>query len=1040
MDAWFYRNPRGFAVAVLVILAMGLSAFMTIGRQEDPTITNIFATVLTPYPGAEPGRVEARVTEKIEAELRGVAGIAEIGSVSRTGISAVQIELDETLSEAGIEAAWTEVRAALDDAEPLLPAGAGPPEFEDVSTGNYTAIVAIRQRQGDAPDPTLLARTAEALQDRLRALPGTEAVDTFGLPQEEVLVTVDPADLTGVGLGPGDVSAAIAAADAKVRAGRLQGGVLDMVIEVAGEIEELERIRAIPLGDGARGGFLRLGDVADVRRAPLDPPASLARYDGDRAVLVAARMEPDLQVGGWMRALRAELGAFAADSPGGVTPDLIFDQSDYVAERFAALGWNLGAGIALVALVLLVTLGWRSALVVASTIPLAALISLFGLKLAGISIHQMSVTGLIVALGLLVDAAIVMTDAIGRRIAAGRAPVEAIGASVRQLGVPLLASTLTTVLAFMPMALLPGPVGDFVGSIAWSVIIMLFASLALALTLTPALAGWLLRPAAAGRPSRWWRDGLRLPRAGRAFGGSIGVALRHRSLAILAALALPVTGFLAFPTLTAQFFPGADRDQFHVQITLAGTPSIAATDAVARRADAILSEAAGIVSVAWTMGESAPAFYYNMSMDQDGVSGFAEALVTTTGNEATVEIIPELQARLDAALPEAQAIVRELVQGPPVAAPIEVRFVGPDLEILRGLGDRARAMMAEVPGVTMSRATLAGGAPKLRFDLDEDKVRLAGLDLTGVARQIAEGTDGVLGGSLIEGTTDSPVRVRFDAGARAAPERLASLEVLRPDAGRTAATGGWPGIPVTALGQLELVPSDSPIHRLDGERINLVQAFTALGVLPEEALATLREKLEAQPDLLPPGYRLEFGGDSDARADTVSDLQANVLMVVVLTVATLVLTFRSFRLAAVAMTVCGLAMGLSLLALAVFGYPFGITALLGAIGSIGVSVNAAIIVLSALKDDPAARAGDRGAMREQVAKSSRHIVSTTVTTFGGFLPLILAGGGFWPPFAMAIAGGVLLSTIVSFYFTPPMFALLIARHPAVARSAMVTRR
>lgn len=220
------------------------------------------------------------------------------------------------------------------------------------------------------------------------------------------------------------------------------------------------------------------------------------------------------------------------------------------------------------------------------------------------------------------------------------------------------------------------------------------------------------------------------------------------------------------------------------------------------------------------------------------------------------------------------------------------------------------------------------------------------------------------------------------------------------------------------------MPSESPIHRLDGERINLVQGFTALGVLPEEALTVLRAKLEAAPDLLPQGYRLEYGGDSDARADTVSDLLATVLMVVVLTVAVLVLSFRSFRLAAVALTVCGLAMGLSLLALAVFGYPFGITALLGAIGSIGVSINAAIIVLTALKDDPAARGGDLGAMRDQVLGSSRHIVSTTITTLGGFLPLILAGGGFWPPFAMAIAGGVLLSTLVSFYFTPPMFALI----------------
>jgi multidrug efflux pump subunit AcrB len=285
-------------------------------------------------------------------------------------------------------------------------------------------------------------------------------------------------------------------------------------------------------------------------------------------------------------------------------------------------------------------------------------------------------------------------------------------------------------------------------------------------------------------------------------------------------------------------------------------------------------------------------------------------------------------------------------------------------------------------------------------------------------------TDGVLGGSLVEGSEESPVRVRLAAEDSATPERLASLEVIDPV---IAAGSAWPGVPLAALGALELVSSDSPVHRRNGERINLVQAFTAVGVLPEEALATLRTRLDAEADLLPPGYRLEYGGDADARADTVSYLMATVLMIVVLTLATLVLSFRSFRLTAISLAVAGLSMGLSLLALAVFDYPFGIQGLLGVIGSIGVSINAAIIILAALDEDPGARAGDRQAIRAVVLGTSRHIVSTTLTTFGGFLPLILAGGGFWPPFAMAVAGGVLLSTVVAFYFTPPMFALIYRR-------------
>jgi multidrug efflux pump subunit AcrB len=285
----------------------------------------------------------------------------------------------------------------------------------------------------------------------------------------------------------------------------------------------------------------------------------------------------------------------------------------------------------------------------------------------------------------------------------------------------------------------------------------------------------------------------------------------------------------------------------------------------------------------------------------------------------------------------------------------------------------------------------------------------------------------VVGGSLVEGTEDLPVRVRLPAGDRGAVGDLAGRSLLAPDAPAIAATGGWPGIPVTAVGTLSLDPADSPIARRNGERVNVVQGFLRFGVLPEEALADVRTRLDAAPLALPPGYRLEVGGDADARSETVGNLVSTLGLVVTLTVAAIVLTFRRFRLALITVMVAGLSMGLSLLALAVFDYPFGIQALIGVIGSIGVSINAAIIIMTALQADPEALAGDVERMRAIVAGSGRHILSTTLTTFGGFLPLILEGGGFWPPFAMAIAGGVLLSSVVSFYFTPPMVRLLMGR-------------
>jgi multidrug efflux pump subunit AcrB len=223
---------------------------------------------------------------------------------------------------------------------------------------------------------------------------------------------------------------------------------------------------------------------------------------------------------------------------------------------------------------------------------------------------------------------------------------------------------------------------------------------------------------------------------------------------------------------------------------------------------------------------------------------------------------------------------------------------------------------------------------------------------------------------------------------------------------------------------LRLQPAETPIFRRNGERINTIQGFVHRDVLPEEALKKVQARIAENGLKLPPGYRFELGGDTDARDDVLRNLISTLGIIIALSIATIVMTFGSYRLSIITSVVAVLSMGLSLLALAVFGYPFGIQAVIGVIGSIGVSINAAIIIMTALQEDPQARAGDIGRIRELVVAQSRHIVSTTLTTFGGFLPLILEGGGFWPPFAMSIAGGVLLSTVVSFYFTPPVFALL----------------
>jgi multidrug efflux pump subunit AcrB len=339
--------------------------------------------------------------------------------------------------------------------------------------------------------------------------------------------------------------------------------------------------------------------------------------------------------------------------------------------------------------------------------------------------------------------------------------------------------------------------------------------------------------------------------------------------------------------------------------------------------------------------------------------------------------------------------------------------------------------MELISDVTHTNTSLVAGAPKVVFQLDEQRLRLLRLQLADVAETLDGALLGRTGGEVLEDTERLPVRARLTENNWASSDDIANLRLPLPAGG---ATDSMPSVALSTLGSFELVPAQSPVSRKDGVRVNIIQGYLTRGVLPEEALKQLRQDLNENPIELPEGYSWRFGGDSDERAGVVADIMAPMGLIMALLLTSIVLTFNSWRLSAVAILVCICSLGLSLLSLALFRYPFGVQALIGVIGSIGVSINAAIIIMTALQLDSSAMSGGLYSIRRVIMDSSRHIVSTTVTTFGGFLPLILEGSQFWPPFAMAIAGGVLLSTIVSFYLVPPMFLVVnrIGRKPVGA--------
>ncbi|MFK8051492.1 MAG: efflux RND transporter permease subunit [Woeseiaceae bacterium] len=1011
-----FNNRYLLWLAITIILLGGYSSLTNLPRIEDPRITNRYPTVITRLPGASAERIEALVTDRLEVALEELSEIKKIESTSRNGISVLAIELQDNVGPDENEQVFSKIRDRLGDVAPRLPPGTFEPIFDDkIEAVAFSLLVAIRWTEPGEPPLGLMYRLSEQLADELRDLSGTDIVRYYGEPAEQITVDMDPATLATMGLSASDVANLISAGDPKLPAGALRSDRRSLFLEVEGELDSAAAVAATPLIENSAGGAVRLGDVATVSRGWQEPAAEIAYANGVRSIMLGVRTEGDVRLDQWAVKARDIVGGYDDGLGRGVEASVIFDQSLYTEARLASLGGNLLAGAIVVMLVVFIGMGWRAALIVGSALPLSASIAIFGLGPAGQQIHQMSIFGMIVAIGLLIDAAIVMTDEVKKHLDKGRPRIDALRFSVGHLFVPLLASTLTTVLGFMPVFLLPGAMGDFVGPIAISVVMALLASFFLAMSIIPALAAMFMPRRESDAPRRWWVEGVKSRQLTDRYRALVVGAVKRPLLTILACLMLPISGFLLAGTLGQQFFPAADRDQFDIQVWMPRGTSITATEAITRRIDAQLIDEAGITDIHWMIGHSFPTVYYNRIMKVRGDDSYAQAVVFTDTVRRASTLTRSLAVELADRFPEARLVVGPYSQGPPLDAPVAFRIEGPDLSELVRLGEEVRAIMHRIPSIAQTRSTIEGGLPKLSFVADEVAVRQAGLTLADVAGQLQSGLEGQVGGSVREGRESLPVRIRYPASSRDEFSRIAGMSLV----------GNGQSINAMNLGDLKLTPEAAIVSRYNSTRANKILAYLNADALAVDVSAAVMAALEEEGFELPTGYVLRAEGDSDAQADAIGNLLTYLPILFMLMLATIVLSFRSLRLATVIAIVAFLSVGLGLLGLWIGGYPRGFNAIIGIAGLIGVAINGTIVVIAAIRADASACAGHCDGIVEQTVGATRHIVSTVCTTIGGFVPLIVfSGGDFWPPLAIVIAGGVGFSIILSLFFTPATYRLL----------------
>ena len=1014
----FFRKGHLLALSIIIILVAGISAINTLPRLEDPRIDLRNVVVLTSFPGASAERVEALVSDVLEDELRQLYEIKEIKSTSKAGFSSLFVELQDWVDSSSNQQVFSKIRDAIDDAAKRFPAGASPPILEDKRGATaFTVLLSISAKYPDNTQLTQVGRMASELSDRLRNVSGTELVLIYGEPVEEITVLINPQQLALSGLSLQEVSQRIEQADPKLPAGVIRTPYKDMRLQVSQPIESTAVLAQIPL-QTTNGNYLRLQDIATIERGPAMPLSEIALLNGERTIFIAARMQNSVRVDKWTEGVIDKLAQFNQEFGNSFTTEVIFEQNKYTEARLGELISNLLLGSVVVMLVVLFFMGAKASCIVGLALPLCASFAVFSLSFFNQQIHQMSIFGIIIAIGLLIDNAIVITDEIRLNLLdKSMSRLEVLQKSVSHLFSPLLASTLTTILGFMPIFLLAGNIGDFIGPIAISVVMALIGSLAISLTLIAALAARYL-PRDADSEAPWYKRGYQLPQVSQAFRQLISKAIKRPLLVLPAVVMVCLMGFVLSQQLANVFFPSADRDQFEIYVILPEGSSIEHTYKTALKADAFIAQKQGIEQVTWMVGSSTPSVYYNQVMSRDNAANFANAVITTESVALADKLIVDLQYQLQDTLPEAKIVVRKFGQGPPIDAPLEVDIYGTDLAILDELGQQVRVAMTKIPGITQSLVSINSGEPEITLEVSENHSYLSQLSLSQIAQQLQVSLSGRTGGSILEGTEELDVRVRVSNENRSTLAQLDALPLIAGQGQNKQVIG------VGSLGNLSIKPSISGITRVDGERVNKIQAFLLPGIAAVSASVQLRDLIDSSITL-PPGYRIKMAGDADEQQQAVGQLATYLPVLLVLMITSLILGFGSVRFAAVIGVVAILSVGLGFFSLWLSGLPIGFNPLLGSAGLIGVAINGSIVVIAAIAANPEAMKGNTRAIVNETMGCSRHILSTTFTTVGGLIPLLLfSEGTFWPPLAVVLAGGVGFSVILSLVFTPVLVATL----------------
>lgn len=1006
LTSFFVRNYQFTLVVFLMVIVVSTTTLLTMSRAEDPEINPPQFPIVVIYPGTSPKDMEELVVKPIEKKVSELADIKEISTSINDGVAVVVVEYKYNSS---VDAKQQELIREMNALRTALPSDILSIEVRKVTPTdvNVLQVALISENASDEK----MKFYAEALKEELEKIKSLKKADFHGVPDQQVRIDLQIDKLAQFHIPLNHVIGSIQSEAANIPAGSIRAGTKTFNVKTSGKYKSLQEIENTVVF-AAGGKSVLLKDVADVA-FQYEEQKHIVRLNGHRAVLVTAAQKSGENIAKTQEIYLPVLAQFAKTLPPNIELIRSFDQADNVGRRLNGLGADFLIAIGLV-LITLIPLGWRAGLIVMVAIPLSLGLGIVSLDLMGFSLNQLSIVGLVVALGLLVDDSIVVVENIERWLREGHSKKFAAVEATKQITLAVVGTTATLAIAFMPLALLPESSGEFIRSLPFAVIASVLASLLVSLTIIPFLASRLLKTHENPEGNIFLR-GLKKIISG-SYTRLLNYSLKHPVITLITAFALFGASLGVFKIIGFRLFPTSEKPQFLVNINMPLQSNLEATDALAHYAEKELLKHPDVAYVTTNVGKGNPRIYYN-EIPLNEKSDYAQIFVQLKNDISPSnkkEIIETFRSRF-LQVPGAKIEVKDFEQGPPIEAPIAIRVTGDDLDTLRQLALRVQEVLKLIPGTIYINNDVDVLKTDLKLKIHTEKARTLGIQTADIDRTLRLAISGLeLGKYTNEKGDDYAIVVNTPK------ERFATMETFNRLFINNAA--GIP-IPLSQVATIEFETSPSVIKHLDKKRFVVVTAFTDKGVLTQDINKAFEENIKAVS--MPVGYQYQLSGEAESEKEAFGDgFMTVVIATVFLFIMVLILEFKTFKGTLIVLSVIplGIIGGVSMLWIT--GNPMSFVAIIGFIGLAGVEVKNSILLVdftNQLREN--GRSLDE-AIREAGELRFLPIVLTSLTAIGGLIPIALNSNPLVSPLALVLIGGLISSTLLSRIVTPVVYKLI----------------